>query len=78
MDCHGFPYSSMHHVIPPSSKASVAQLAEQDSLKVEVPGSSPGRGIQRRAYGYRDEDYFRLKILTCNVAEVLKITHTIP
>jgi transposase len=23
------------------------------------------RGIQRRGYGYRDEEYFRLKILTC-------------
>jgi transposase len=23
------------------------------------------RALQRRAYGYRDEDYFRLKILTC-------------
>jgi transposase len=23
------------------------------------------RAIQRRAYGYRDEEYFRLKILTC-------------
>lgn len=23
------------------------------------------RSLQRRAYGYRDEDYFRLKILTC-------------
>ncbi len=23
------------------------------------------RVLQRRAYGYRDEDYFRLKILTC-------------
>ena len=23
------------------------------------------RAIQRRAYGYRDEEYLRLKILTC-------------
>ena len=23
------------------------------------------RGLQKRAYGYHDEDYFRLKILTC-------------
>jgi transposase len=23
------------------------------------------RVLQRRAYGYRDEEYFRLKILTC-------------
>ena len=23
------------------------------------------RALQRRAYGYRDEEYFRLKILTC-------------
>ena len=23
------------------------------------------RALQRRAFGYRDEDYFRLKILTC-------------
>jgi transposase len=23
------------------------------------------RAIQRRAYGFRDEAYFRLKILTC-------------
>ena len=23
------------------------------------------RVLQRRAYGYRDDDYFRLKVLTC-------------
>jgi transposase len=23
------------------------------------------RSIQQRAFGYRDEEYFRLKILTC-------------
>ena len=27
--------------------------------------NNKNRGIQRRAYGYRDEEYFRLKILTC-------------
>ena len=25
------------------------------------------RVIQRRAYGRRDEDYLRLKVLTCNL-----------
>ena len=28
------------------------------------------RAIQRRAYGYRDEEYFRLKILTCMLPEI--------
>lgn len=28
------------------------------------------RVIQRRAYGYRDEEYFRLKILTCMLPEI--------
>ena len=28
------------------------------------------RVIQRRAYGYRDEEYFRLKILTCMLPEL--------
>jgi transposase len=28
------------------------------------------RVIQRRAYGYRDEDYLRLKILTCMLAKI--------
>ena len=38
------------------------------------------RVIQRRAYGLRDEEYLRLKILTCNAAGPLnspKITHSI-
>jgi hypothetical protein len=37
------------------------------------------RVIQRRAYGLRDEEYLRLKILTCMVAgdiKMQKITHT--
>ena len=34
------------------------------------------RVIQRRAYGLRDEEYLRLKILTCNVAKAVKVTHT--
>jgi transposase len=28
------------------------------------------RVIQRRAYGFRDEEYFRLKILTCSLPEL--------
>ena len=28
------------------------------------------RVIQRRAHGYRDEEYFRLKILTCMLPEL--------
>ena len=28
------------------------------------------RHLQRRAYGYRDEDYFRLKILTFTLPEL--------
>ena len=28
------------------------------------------RVFQRRAYGLRDEDYLRLKILTCNLPEL--------
>jgi transposase len=28
------------------------------------------RVIQRRAYGLRDEEYFRLKILTCMLKEI--------
>ena len=28
------------------------------------------RSIQQRAFGYRDEEYFRLKILTCMLPEL--------
>jgi len=28
------------------------------------------RVIQRRAYGIRDEEYLRLKVLTCNLPEI--------
>jgi transposase len=28
------------------------------------------RGLQHRAFGYRDEEYFRLKILTCMLPEL--------
>jgi hypothetical protein len=37
------------------------------------------RVIQRRAYGLRDEEYLRLKVLTCMLLELLKtpkMTHT--
>jgi|GEM_PF-6696588 hypothetical protein len=33
------------------------------------------RVIQRRAYGLRDEEYLRLKILTCMLKEIQKNPH---
>ena len=36
------------------------------------------RVIQRRAYGLRDEEYLRLKILTCMLPEILKIGPKLP
>ena len=35
------------------------------------------RGLQRRAYGLRDEEYLRLKILTCLLPEICN-THKLP
>ncbi len=34
------------------------------------PTTSKIRVIQRRAYGLRDEEYLRLKILTCMLREI--------
>ena len=38
------------------------------------------RVFQRRAYGLRDEEYLRLKVLTCMLAryDPPKLTHSIP
>ena len=36
----------------------------------DVQGRDLLRVIQRRAYGLRDEEYFRLKILTCMLPEI--------
>ena len=35
-----------------------------------VEGLNKIRSIQQRAFGYRDEEYFRLKILTCMLPEL--------
>jgi hypothetical protein len=43
-----------------------------------VPLNRPIGAFVFRPYGYRDKEYFRLKILTCMLPDAVKITYTIP
>ena len=55
---------------PESGIAGYCESEEKISLGFVEGVNTKIRVIQRRAYGLRDEEYLRLKVLTCMLPEI--------